>query len=130
MKKLTKKQQVRHEELSAKLTTAKEGLSAAILDFNEGVQKLHADMAPKVEAVNVAISEANTFAQEIHDEQESYYDAKSDNWRDGDAGSAYSDWMGAWELELEEVELEEPVDFDEPEIDTDSFEQLETEVSS
>lgn len=131
MKRLSKIQLKRHEELSGKLSSAKEDLDDAITSFNEKVELLHNDLLQsKVDAFNEAIRQANEFTEEIHSEQEDYESERSDNWRDGDAGSAYQDWMSQWEMELEELELEPPTPFDEVEIETDNFANLDTEVSS
>jgi hypothetical protein len=131
MKRLNKQQAAKHEELSAKLTSGKEELNEAIGQFNTEVEALHEKLlSEKVVALNETIQEANEFAQEIHSEQEDYESERSDKWREGDAGSNYQDWMSAWETEIEELELEEPTPFDEPDIDVEGFANLETEVSS
>lgn len=130
MKCLDKKQQAYHAKLVAQLTESRDALNQAIREFNAAVVQLHSDLAPKVDAVNAAIENVNGFVMEVHSDLESYYDDKSDNWKEGDAGSAYYDWMSAWDISLGALELEEPVPFDEVEIDVDEFENLELEVSS
>jgi hypothetical protein len=130
MKRLSKKQQERHEELLVQLTTARDDLNQAIIHFNEEVSKLHGDLAPKVTAVNEAITLVNAFVEEIHGDQECFYDERSEKWQENDAGQAYADWMGEWEMSIDELELEEPTPFDEVEIDVETFENLSQEVSS
>jgi len=130
MKKLSKQQCARHEELVAQLTKARDDLNTAIGAYNAEVARLHAELSPKVDAVNAVITEVNSFVEEVHDEQESYYDERSEKWQEGDAGQAYSYWKDGWDLTLDELELEEPSPFDEVEVDVDGFEQLEDEVSS
>lgn len=132
MKRLDKKQQARHEELSQKLAEARDALNENIATFNAHVSRLHVELlVPKVAAVNVVIAEVNTFVEEVHGEQQDYYDERSDSWREGDAGSEYESWMSGWELEMDELELEEPTPFDEVDMtDADEFENLENEVSS
>src|ERR1700722_2892109 len=131
MKRLDKKQKARHEELSQKLTETHDELNEAILVFNAKVSALHAELlAPKVAAVNEVITAANLFAEEINAEQVDYYDERSDAWREGDAGSEYESWKDSWELELEELSLEEPTPLDEVDPDVEAFTNLETEVSS
>lgn len=130
MKKLSKGQVKEHTELSAALGRAKEGFDAAIVRFNEAVAKAYAELQPAVEALNGAAVKANDFIGAIYDEQATYYDERSDGWRDGDAGSVYSDWMSEWELALDEVEVEEPEELETAEVDLEAFDQLATEVSS
>ena len=132
MKRLSKTQVARHEELSQKLATVRDELNDAIKAFNAEVTMLHARLLqPKVAEVNAAVSLANAFVEEIHGEQESYFDERSDAWREGDAGSEYESWKNEWELSLDEMELEDPVPFDEVDmIDADEFENLQQEVST
>ena len=129
MKKLSKTQEKQHEELTAKLAETFDELSVAIAKFNEEISRLYGDLQPAVDAYNEAVAAANEFAQEVHFEQEGYYDERSDNWRDGDAGSAYSDWMSEWEVELEPIELDDVPQLDDPSRE-DDFGNLPTEVSS
>lgn len=132
MKKLSKSQQVKHGEIVSLLTTARDDLVNAVSNFNEKVEALYAEIvAPKVAEVNSAAEQANEFVQEIHGEQEEYASDRSEKWTDSDAGSAYSDWMTEWEVEIETIELEEPTPYEEPTLDgLDEFEQLAMEVSS
>jgi len=130
MKRLNKTQAARHEELTAKLVEANDDLNAAIKEFNAKIHALREALAPKADAANAIIREANAFVEEIHGEQENYESERSDNWRDGDAGSAYQDWMSSWELEIDDLTLEAAPQFDEVVIDTDEFEALEQEVPS
>ena len=130
MKRLSKPQTVRHEELTVKLTATRDDLNAAIVNFNAEVEALHEHLAPKVADVNAIIVEVNEFVEEIHSEQENYSNDRTESWHDGDTGSAYADWMATWELEIDDLKLEKPTPFDEVEIDVDEFENLEQEVPS
>jgi hypothetical protein len=131
MKRLSKEQLKQHVELSAKLRGEHELLEAAVAKYNAAVAEAYAALQRVVEEYNEQISKANAFVEEVHDEQQSYYDERSDKWRDeSDAGSAYADWMSQWENALEEVEVEEPGEFELSEIDLDAFDQLETECAS
>lgn len=130
MKKLSKQQVERRAQLAADIARACLGMNVAIDEFNASVVALHAGLAPKVDAVNVAIDAANAFTEEVHDELESYYDEKSERWQEGEAGQAYADWRDEWDLVLDALELEEVVPFDQVEIDVGSFEDLAEEVSS
>ena len=130
MKKLSKEQLKRHEELSAALHGAHEELDGAIKLFNETVAEAFGKLATYVEEFNSKVIDANTFVEEIHTEQEAYEGDKSDKWRESDAGSAYADWMSAWEISIEEVELDEPPELNTPDIDLAEFDQLDTECGS
>ena len=132
MKKLSKEQCKQHAAISAALSSAQEDIKSAVEIYNEKVKALFAEiLQPEVDAFNKAKDDATTFLQEIHGEQESFYDERSEKWQEGDAGSSYQDWMGTWELEIEELELEEPTPFEEPTLDgVDEFEGLSLEVDS
>ena len=132
MKRLSRQQQAQHEVLVTQLTKARDELNAAIAQFNEGVSRLHGELlVPKVEATNAALVAVNTFVEEIHGDQESYYEDRNDNWREGDAGQAYDSWMNEWgDVSFDPLELEDPVPFDEVAMDVDGFARLEAEVNS
>lgn len=132
MKRLSKAQQTTHETISAKLSGAREDLKGAVATFNDKVAALFAEIVqPEVDAFNAAQTEANEFLQEVHEEMESFYEERSDKWKEGDAGSAYEDWKSSWEMEIEELELEEPPTYDEPEVNgVDEFEGLALECES
>lgn len=134
MKRLSKQQVAQHTALAEKLTEARDELNVAIGQFNEEVARLHAELlVPKVDAANAAIAEALSFAEEIHGDQESYHEERSDNWKEGEAGQAYEDWMSSWGDVvggLDELDLEQPTPFDEVAIDVEAFAEIETEVNS
>jgi hypothetical protein len=130
MKRLDKQQAVKHAALAAKLSDAREDLNNALLDFNNEVKALFDKMVkPGADAYNAVVAEANEFIGEVHMEQEAYHDEKSEKWQEGDAGSAYNNWMNEWELELDELELDEPEEYIDPDLDeVDDFGQLPQEV--
>jgi uncharacterized protein YukE len=131
VKKLTKDQIAQHTKLSAELNDVREKLEAAVKRFNEKVAVEFSELETIVEALNEKTSEANAFIEEIHDEQESFYDERSEKWQEGDAGSAYSDWMSTWEISIEPIELMDLPAQDVPQIEgLEDFESLETECSS
>lgn len=131
MKRLGRPDVLRHADLVARVTVARDALNAAIREYNRQVKDMHAVLlVPKVQEVNDAVEACNAFVDEVHSDQENYYEDRSDNWREGDAGQSYSDWMSSWELELDELALEEPTPFDEVELDVDEFERLEEECPS
>ena len=131
MKKLTKNQIAQHTKLSAELHLAHDELEGAITKYNEKVAAAFAELEPVVAALNAKIFDANTFTKEIHDEQQSFFDEKSEKWQEGDAGSTYTDWMNTWEVsDLEEVELDIPGELEMSEIDVETFDWLETECST
>jgi len=130
MKKLTKDQLARHAQLCTDLASDWEDLEAAVKQYNEKVAVAHSELQAVVETFNKRVAEANEFVEEVHSEQESFFDEKSERWQESDAGSAYQDWMTQWgDKVVEEVELDWPPEFD-VDVDIESFGQLETECST
>lgn len=97
--KLTKEQKARKGELLAELRVA--------LDKYEQQRVL---LEEATEVVNTAIAECNAFTDEILEQQQEYYDEKSQNWQDGDAGAAYVDWQNAWDNAIDEIGVPEQID--------------------
>lgn len=129
MKKLNKEQTAQHTKLSEVLHDAHEELDGAIKKYNEKVAVAFSELESLVDTFNAKITTANDFIGEVHSEQESFFDEKSEKWQEGDIGSAYTDWMSTWELEIEAIELDNPGELETPDIDIESFDGLETECS-
>jgi hypothetical protein len=120
MKRLDKDQSARHLELAAKLSDAREELNAAITEFNDEVNGLFdKTIKPKLEALNEAIGETNDFRIEVHSDMEAYQGEKSERWQESNAGVEYQEWMDQWEGEIDEVNIDEPEDIDEPDVEVD-----------
>lgn len=64
-------------------------------------------------AVNVAVSDWNSILDEIQSEAQSFYDDKSDRWRESDKGQAYQQWIDEfdgvrWDNDMPDMPPEEP----------------------
>ena len=96
-----------------------------MVEITEAVQAINATIAASREGVvslrsryNERIREVAAFMQSIHDQQENYFDERSTNWQEGDAGQSYESWMDEWNTDLEELdEVELPDEMDEPEFE-------------
>lgn len=129
MKKLTKDQLKQHEELLSRLTTAQDELKDAVTEFNDKASALRQELQPKIEEYNEAVAAANSFVEEIHEEQQNFFDEKSEGWQEGDAGSNYTAWMDEWGLSLEEASIDDFEEIEAPDTgDVESFDQLPTEM--
>lgn len=111
MKKLSKQDEARREELGSRIGAAHSALM-------EKIEEANADIAAAneaLEALNEALNEARGFAEDMASEIDSYMDDRSDGWREGDRGQAYEEWKSEWENfqpeDLDEFpELEDPSD--------------------
>ena len=127
MKQLNKAQQATRDELldalRAKFTAIDDAFGALNALIDETVN-------PAIEAYNGALTDLESFRDEIVAAMEEYHDARSEKWQEGDGGSSYQDWKGEWEnLDLTEVELAEHLDL--PDVShADDFETLPIEVES
>lgn len=101
-------------------------LDKAVADFNSAMSEAWGEVGAAVESYNEEVTKARDFASEIAGDIESYYDDKSDKWKESERGESYSSWKDEWQgislddLELEqpsEIEIEEPEDLDEPDAD-------------
>jgi uncharacterized coiled-coil DUF342 family protein len=89
--------------------------------LKEEVSKLVDSLDQKIGKLNVAINALNEIRQEVADSIQEFIDDKSDNWRDGDRGTAYGEWQEAWGNEIEEVSEMGDVDIDLPEMVEDAL---------
>lgn len=56
-------------------------------------EEANAKVMAVMETLNDYIDEANGFVSDLSLEAEAYYDERSDNWRDGETGQQYYDWL-------------------------------------
>lgn len=117
MKKLSKEQIQRKDEIAMKLSNIGEGIQDATQSFNIRMTAFFETLEELKGRYNEVVEEGNAFLEEIHNSQNEYIDDRSDSWRDGDAGQVYSDWAGEWSITLDEIELECPEPLDEPTLD-------------
>jgi uncharacterized protein YukE len=124
MKKLSKVQLTQKEAHQKALEKAHEKLQQAIETFNEERAALWAKVDEAKEALQTAVEEANEWLDEMRSDAQSYYDERTEKWQEGDAGQTYQEWIGQFENELEEVNLEEPEDIDVPESPAEQLDQI------
>jgi hypothetical protein len=86
VKKLSKEQSKALEDLKAKFERDRQRMTDAIVAYNS------------------VVDEINTWIEEVHAEQENYYDERSEKWQEGDAGQAYQSWMQLFEEQLDQVD--------------------------
>lgn len=65
------------------------------------LESFRTEIADLASELNAKIDEFNAFRQEVADEQEDYFNGRSETWQEGDKGSAYTDWMDAWSCDLD-----------------------------
>lgn len=94
--KLTKQQNVRYQQIAEQLNEAREELRAA------------------VNAYNLELRAAEDFARTVAEYHRERWEARSDDWRESDAGQQAEAFVDAWEAyEIEEFDEPEEGDFEE-----------------
>jgi uncharacterized protein YukE len=118
MKKLTA-DQIKHqgelalslESIAFEITEAVQTINTTITTSRESVESLR-------NRYNERIREVMEFMQSTHHQQENYFDERSTNWQEGDAGQSYESWMDEWSVDLEELdEVELPEEVEGPEFE-------------
>jgi hypothetical protein len=89
MRRLTLDQIEEQNSLCQAIYQARDRLNAAILADDEDVDEA------REELVN-AFQEARDWLDNIYGEQESYFEARSEKWQEGEQGEAYREWMEAF----------------------------------
>ena len=93
MKSLTQRDATRRNAILLKLEETRLEALRVRLALEAAVDNYNARLGDYVEAVN----EATGFAEDMAAEIENYMDERSDAWRDGDKGTAYSEWLAAFQ---------------------------------
>jgi cysteinyl-tRNA synthetase len=118
MKNLTKEQSSRKAQIAQAMTEVESDLQNAINQFNEQMTAMFAPIEELQGRYNELIAEAQGFIETIHEQQEAYSEERSDSWHNGDSGQAYREWMGEWNLDLDEIEVITPNPIEDPALDT------------
>lgn len=105
MKNLTREQFQMKMHFAQLLSEAGEDIHEAVNRFNEHLNTAAAEIETLQGRYNELVQEAQGFMEGVRDEQESYSSERSDRWREGDAGQAYEEWVTAWGVDLEEIEV-------------------------
>lgn len=102
MKRLSKADLARRDELLARLAEASEAVTAAFEAVNA---EIDAKITPAIEAYNAAVDEVDGWKDDIVREQDEHFDGRSEKWQDGEAGQAYASWKSEFEgLDLSHVD--------------------------
>ena len=135
MKKLTKAQATARDELVAALRIKEKPIDDALIAINNAIDAVNTlieeALKPAIEAYNGALTDCETFRDEVIAEMDDYVSARSEKWSESDAAQTYESWKGEWESfdtsPLDEIEPLEAIES----IDTphaDEFEALASEV--
>jgi DNA repair exonuclease SbcCD ATPase subunit len=119
MKKISKDQIKRRDELQGKLQSLMADLETACEAYNETLREKWSAIDDALGAYNEAIGEVNEWQKEIASDIQSYMDDRSEKWLESDKASEYESWREEFEDEIEEVTLEQP-----EELDTSDLEDL------
>lgn len=122
--KLTREHKSKHESLVTELAEAKEYLERIIGDFNSTMQHEWEKVKRAQEEMNTVIQSCNEFREEIQGKLGSHYEDQPDDWQQSEEGQKYGNLVESWSEELSDVDVEEPDEIQDPEVETDSFDNL------
>lgn len=115
MKKFSKAQQSSIEAAVAAIEKAKDELNTDIESFNIDMEEVRDEVRRSLQKYNDELAKLKDLYSELAGTAREYYDERSDTWREGDAGQAYSDWCDEMEnVDLEPIEIEFPDELGEP----------------
>jgi hypothetical protein len=84
-----------------------------VREANEKISQLVEVINTAQETYNDSLNAVKNFVNDMVGDMESYYDEKSDKWKESDKGNEYSEWKSLWadlldsENELDEVCIDE-----------------------
>lgn len=103
------------------LDTAVYQYNRFIDDLNEKVAELLDEQISRAEVIDGLIEDLRESVEEITEAQDDYHEARSDTWKESDAGDQYTEWMEAWSAlkndlpntpEAEDLEIEQMEEVD------------------
>jgi DNA repair ATPase RecN len=117
MKKVDKGRQSELVQLSEKLRTIGNELTAEIVAFNDEISRRWQEIESLVESYNESVQQVNEVRESVHSDMDSYYTDRSEKWQEGEAGQNYQSWMEAWADDLPEIAVEQPDEIEEPSLE-------------
>lgn len=126
MKKISKENIARREELIALLDKKKTAVTEAVDELNEklkakekAIQDLlqeYADIIEDggneletlVEEYNEVVSDVNDFCVDVSSSIEDYMNERSEKWQESEKAEAYQSWKDDWEQSFQEMDLQRP----------------------
>lgn len=79
--------------LAIKLGNDRAVVEEAIEKANQQIEDIYSDLNEKFERYGETLEEARGYMEDIHSERDGEYDEKSENWREGERGSATREWL-------------------------------------
>lgn len=131
MKKLSKDQKKRKEQLSKQLSEDHGVLQAAVERFNKVVEEQWAAVEDAQNQFNETLQAAKDFTEEIADAVDSYINEKSDKWQESEAAQNAMEWRDEWsgfEADVEESALDKPETYEVVDDPGDTLDGLREEV--
>ena len=127
---LTNRESSLRDEYVHRLRKAHEDVTAAMVDFNEKLDKLTGDVNQAVARYNEVQADAQEFISNITARLEEEVNDKSEKWQESDRGQAASTFLDEWNIELDPMADLELPPVDDPFVDTgaDELENLPTEA--
>lgn len=118
MRKLTTAQWAQITTGMAACDKAATNLSGSINFFNEAIDKARGDLGDRINEYNESVTALRDIYEDLASQAQTYYDDRTDAWKDSDAGSTYLDWIGRLESPegLEDLEIDLPEDLEEPDL--------------
>lgn len=117
MKKLSEQQIKEQEIYIVKIKELQEKLTEEIDRFNKQVSDMwQRKVGRAAEKLNETLRDADSFREQVHAEMEEYFEERSEKWQTSEEGEKFSAWLDSWEALIDEVELEEPVPIDPPDM--------------
>jgi len=112
MNKLSRRHLLEKAAHQEALAQARATLEVEVNAFNESLTQARTKVEAAQEALNERVREAKEWCDGVQDDAQQAYDARSERWREGDAGQEYAQWLEALSPDLPEVELEFPEDLE------------------
>lgn len=107
MKRLSEVQVQEKANLEAQCVPLTEALQAAVKEFNTRMQEEWHKVYIASCDYNDFIDQANNFIVSIRNAQDEFAESKPESWQEPGDGSAHRAWADAWDLELEEFQVEQ-----------------------
>lgn len=93
MKKISKADAAKLEEIVADLNSKKTEIETAVEEANSKIGAANEAIA----SYNESVAEAEALRDEVVAAIEEYTSERSEKWQEGDAAASYQEWSGEWE---------------------------------
>lgn len=93
-----------------------EALTDAIEELNSAMRDAWTAVSAALDTYNANVEEVRTFRDGVLADMENYFEGRTAKWQASENGENFQSWMESWNINTEDVTVDEPSEIAEPDL--------------